>query len=152
MSGTVIPGLRKNNAMNKLNSIILFFLSLFLATVFSSCRNNKIHYDIKEQMIKTCNGKAIKNLYIINEKEKVFYHFLKLTDKEGTNSFSLINLNNNYSLENLNRPLKFEEFKLMPKMEYKVSNSTFGDAASSEITVRTGNTEIIVYASSMSCE
>lgn len=128
------------------------FLLLVLLSVFSSCHNNKIHYDIKEQRVKTCNGEAINNLYILNEKEKIFYHFLRLPDKEGTNSFSLITINNDYRLENLNRPVEFEEFKLKPRMEYKISNSTFGDAASSEINVRTGDTVIIVYASSMSCE
>lgn len=64
----------------------------------------------------------------------------------------MINLNNDYRLKNLNRPVKFEEFKLKPKTEYKISNSTFGDAAASEIKVRTGITAIIVYASSVSCE
>ncbi len=128
------------------------FLLLFLLPVLSSCNNNKIHYNIKEQMVKTCNRKPINNLYILNENEKIFFHFLKLPDKEGTNSFSLISLNNDYRLKNLNRPVKFEEFKLEPKTEYKISNSTFGDAASSEIKVRTGITAIIVYASSVSCE
>lgn len=128
------------------------FLLLFLLPVLSSCNNNKIHYNIKEQMVKTCNRKPINNLYILNENEKIFFHFLKLPDKEGTNSFSLISLNNDYRLKNLNRPVKFEEFKLKPKTEYKISNSTFADAASSEIKVRTGITAIIVYASCVSCE
>lgn len=132
-------------------SFLLLFL-LFLLSVLSSCNNNKIHYNIKEQMVKTCNRKPINNLYILNENEKIFFHFLKLPDKEGTNSFSLISLNNDYRLKNLNRPVKFEEFKLKPKTEYKISNSTFGDAASSEIKVSTGITAIIVYASSVSCE
>ncbi len=152
MNGMVAHGLSKSYTMNKLITIRLFFLLFIFITVLSSCHDNKIFYDINEQKIKTCNGKAIKNLYIMNEKEKIFYHFFKLPDKRGTNSLSLIRLSSDYRLENLNEQVNLEDFKLRPRVEYTISNSTYGDAASSEIKVRTGNIAVINYASSKSCK
>ena len=127
-------------------------LFLFFSVIFSSCYNNNIYYDMEQQAIKTCNGRVIKQLYVVNEDENIFYHFSKLDGKEGVNSFTLKGLNEQYQLENLNKEITLSEFKLVPEMKYKISNSSYGDAASSSIEIRIDQNGLVGYASKTTCD
>jgi hypothetical protein len=123
-----------------------------IVTLFSSCYNNNIYYDMKKQLVETCNGKPIRQLYIISQDNHIFYHFALINDQEGVNSFSLLNLNNQYSLEILNRKIPLEGFKLIPGAEYKITNSSYGDAASSDIKIKVGERGEIAFANKTTCQ
>jgi hypothetical protein len=125
---------------------------LFVTLALTSCYNNRIYYDMEEQAVKTCNGKVIRQLYITNESENVFYHFSKLDEKKGVNSFSFNNLSEQYQLEVINGKIPLKDFKLTPKMKYKISNSSYGDAASSDIEIKVGVNGIITQASRTACD
>jgi hypothetical protein len=134
--------------LDKYKSIVGVVLLLLL----SSCSDNKIYFDVEEQQVKTCNGKIIENLHLTSESGGAFYHFKKIQDQEGTRSFSLLKINENYKLEGMTGQLSFDQFKLKPKTEYKVTNSTYGDAAPSCIIIETDDSGKITNASVTSCD
>lgn len=138
--------------MKRIKVIKLFAGILSLSNTLNSCHNNKIYFDINAQSIKTCNRKVISELYITNENQNIFFHFSKIPDKKGTNSFSLIRLNKDYYVETLNKKVSLTDFRLIPKTQYKISNSTYGDASSSDIEIRTGDNQNVIFSNSLSCK
>jgi len=117
-----------------------------------SCADNQIYFDIDEQSIKTCNGKAIRSLTVDEIEGDYLYRFAKGKDKEGTNSFSFISLDKNYTLEVMGQELPLSKFNLKPNSEYRIRNSTYGDAASGEIKVKTNGDGEIATADITSCK
>ncbi len=135
----------------KKNLIILIALTCLLYVLYS-CSDNNIYFDINSQSVVTCNKKAIKKLCISSTDGKDFYFFSKLPKVEGTNKFILSNLSRNYLLENVNREVSIDSFELRPETSYKIENSTFGDAASSEIQIKTDKGGKVIYSSITSCK
>ncbi len=133
----------------KLN--VLIALTCLLSALYS-CSDNSIYFDINSQSVVTCNKKAIKKLHISSTDGKDFYFLSKLPKVEGTNKLSLINLSRNYLLENVNIEVSIDSFKLRPETGYKIENSTFGDAASSEIQIKTDKGGKVIYSSITSCK
>jgi hypothetical protein len=91
-------------------------------------------------------------MYIIDEDNKHFYSFSILSDKKGTNNFSLIKINHNYLLEDWSTNISIDSFRLKPETGYKIRNSTFGDATASEILIKTDKEGKVIYADVTSCK
>ena len=135
----------------KTNMRHFIFVTYFLF-ILSSCSDNNIYFDINSQSVKSCNKKVIKKLYVTSENGQDFYYFLKLPKTEGTNSFSLIKKNHNYLLKDMYGEINIDSFRLKSETTYKIENSTFGDAASSEVLVRTDKKGKIIYSNIVSCK
>lgn len=132
-----------------INSSIVLICLLF---TLSSCYNNNIYFDINSQCVVSCNKKVIENLHIISKDSKDFYFFSKLPKLKGTNSFNLVEINHSYSLENMNCEISIDSFRLRPETEYEISNSTFGDAASSKILIKTDKNGKVAYSNIKTCK
>lgn len=52
----------------------------------------------------------------------------------------------------MNREVSIDSFELRPETSYKIENSTFGDAASSEIQIKTDKGGKVIYSSITSCK
>jgi hypothetical protein len=140
-------GLNKMKA--NINSLIIL---MGLLLTLSSCSDNNIYFDIGSQSIKTCNNKIITKLHIISEDSKYFYYFSKLPETKGTNNFSLIEINHDYLLENMNSKISIDSFRLYPETSYKIENSTFGDADYTQVLIRTDKNGRVVYSDVTSCK
>lgn len=129
-------------------------ISLLILVVIGlmSCADNQIYFDMDEQCIRTCNGKAIRNLTIDDVEGDYLYRFVKDKDKEGTNRFSFISVNKNYTLEVMGQELPLNKFNLKPNSEYRIRNSTYGDAASGEIKIKTNDDGKVATANIISCK
>lgn len=132
-----------------INTSIILLCLLF---TLSSCYDNNIYFDINSQCVVSCNKKVIENLHIISKDSKDFYFFSKLPKLKGTNSFNLVEINHSYSLENMNREISIDSFRLRPETEYEIVNSTFGDAASSKILIKTNKKGKVAYSNIKICK
>ncbi|GAA4379792.1 hypothetical protein GCM10023186_17570 [Hymenobacter koreensis] len=125
---------------------------ILLSTLLYSCHNNNnIYYDTSKEAIVTCSGKNITSLHIVSNKAD-FYHFKKIPKKAGTNTFNLKNINNNYKIEDIYKEIDSKAFSLKPNTIYKVSNTSIGDAAYSEIEIRTDERSKIIFSNTKSCK
>ena len=132
-----------------INTSIILICLLF---TLSSCYDNNIYFDINSQSVVSCNKKVIENLHIISKDSKYFYSFSKLSKLKGTNSFNLVEINHSYSLENINREISIDSFRLRPETEYEIVNSTFGDATSSKILIKTDKNRKVAFSNIKTCK
>jgi hypothetical protein len=130
-----------------MKKVFVFFI---VAISLMSCYDNQIYFDISEQCVKTCNGRPVKSLYF--EGNNNLYLFEKISGKEGSSIFCLNDLDRNYKLAIMNIEMPLDSFRLKPNSEYKISNHTYGDAAFSEIKIKTNESGEIVTADVASCQ
>lgn len=136
-------------AMAMKKKMLLWIVAIVSLT---SCSDNQIYFDKETQSINTCNGKTIRDLIIDEVNGNSLYRFVTVKDKIGANSFSLIALDKNYKLEKMGQELPLDSFNLNPDSEYRIRNSTNGDAAFGEINIRTNENAKIVEADITSCQ
>lgn len=116
-----------------------------------SCHDNQIHFDLKDQSIKTCNGREIGTLYIQVDNGDL-WEFRKESGQDGTNHFVLDSLNLSYQLIKGTVQLPLDSFMLLPSHKYVITNHTYGDAADSEIQIVTDSSGKVGYAHPTTCK
>lgn len=129
-------------------TIFAFWVMLYL---FTSCHSNSIYFDMESQSIVRCKG-TISNLYIISKDDKDYLHFSVLQGKKGSNVFSIIELNKNYSIDVTNTLIDLQNFKLRPETEYEIENHSNGDTPNKKLVIRTDKNSSVIYADKTSCE
>jgi hypothetical protein len=138
-----------NKMKTNINSLVIL---MGLLLTLSSCSDNNIYFDIGNQSIRTCNNKVITKFHIISEDSKDFYYFSKLPEAKGTSNFSLIEIDHDYLLENMNGEISIDSFRLNPETSYKIENSTFGDADYTQVLIKTDKSGRVVYSNITSCK
>ena len=116
-----------------------------------ACHSNAIYFDIEQQAVVGCDG-AISRLYIESKDHLDDLRFTTLPDKKSCRTFSLKELNKNYSVTLRRGNLDLNNFKLRPETEYEILNRSNGDAGGVTILVRTDKHGVVIYASKTSCE
>jgi hypothetical protein len=106
---------------------------------------------MESQSIVRCKG-TISNLYIISKDDKDYLHFSVLQGKKGSNVFSIIELNKNYSIDVTNTLIDLQNFKLRPETEYEIENHSNGDTPNKKLVIRTDKNSSVIYADKTSCE
>jgi hypothetical protein len=144
-------GKGKITKMNISTKIVNQILLICLVTLLTSCYNNVIYFDMDKQLVRTCNSRSIRDLYIDTSDDKSLYNFIKIEGKEGTNSFSLTNLDKNYNLEVMGVKVPLERFVLKPNVTYTITNHTYGDTDESDIKIKTDEQGKVIEASRKSC-
>lgn len=127
------------------------FVAILL--LLTSCYSNSIYFDLETQSVVRCNG-TIKRLYLKSKDDKDDFLFEVCPDKKGSQSFSLKELNKNYSIQVIRNGahLDLQHFKLRPEMEYEIENLSNGDAAGGGLSIRTDKNGLVVYADKTSCD
>jgi len=127
-------------------------LLLFIVFSFLSCYDNQIIFDVQDQKIVSCNGQIITTMTI--EKDDGDEHFFieKKDGYKGESDIYLNKIDDAYFIETLSEELSSQDFKLSPNSSYVLRNHTFGDAASSEVRVKTDGRGHIIYASKTGCK
>lgn len=129
-------------------TIFVFGIILFL---FASCHSNSIYFDMERQSVVRCKG-TISKLYIISKDNKDHLHFLVLPNKKGKTSFSLQELDKDYSIDVTNTLIDLQKFKLRPEMEYEIINHSNGDTPHGKLIIKTDKNSSVIYANKTSCE
>lgn len=131
----------------KMKISIFPFICIFS---FFSCNDNEIYFDIKNQKIMTCNRHPIRFLTITNkDTTHLFFEIIKEKGEKGENFLTLNKIKDPYLV--IDRYQDTVNFELTPFSTYKIENSTFGDATSSIIIVKTDKDGQIVYSSKTDC-
>lgn len=135
----------------KSNKIIRVGFIIISVIFFYSCHDNVIYYDRDHRCVRTCNGTKIVSLYI--EDDRSLYFITTKKYKRGSNRLGLEKIDDDYIITRGNDTLIDNKlFKLKPNSEYRVSNSSNGDAAAGTIIIRTDSMGIINYSSKTSCK
>jgi hypothetical protein len=117
-----------------------------------SCGNsNEIYFDTEQQAVVKCKG-TISNLYITSKDNKDYLHFSVLQGKKGSNTFSIKELNKNYSIEITSTLIDLHNFKLRPETEYEIENHSNGDTPNGKLIIKTDKNSSVIYADKTSCE
>lgn len=119
--------------------------------LLSSCSNNKIVFDLRNQVVKSCNGQVIGTLHIVSEDQKETYMLIKLEGKEGVKEFRIKGIDPDYVVRRNGQHIPLEEFVLKPNTIYTIDNLTSGDAHSTKIKVRTDLVGNIIYSNAAVC-
>lgn len=127
------------------------FIAFIILCLFTSCHSNAIYFDIEQQTIVRCNG-TISNLYITSKDYEDELNFIILQGKRSSNTFSVKELNKDYSIEVMHTHIDLQNFKLRPNTEYEIINHSNGDAPDGKLIIRTNQKSIVIYADKTSCE
>lgn len=121
-------------------------------TLLASCSSNQIFFDMEQQSVVRCEG-VISKLYLESKDGKDCLCFSISQGKKGRQSFSIKEIDKDYSIEVLSDScyLNLRKFKLRPQTEYKIVNHSNGDATDGELLIRTGEDSSVVYADRTSC-
>ena len=129
-------------------AVFTFWVMLFL---FTSCYTNLVYFDLETQSVIRCNG-TISRLNIISTDNKDDLHFSIMPGKKAQKSFSLKEINKDYSLETTNPFITLKHFRLRPETEYTILHHSNGDCPDGELTIRTDKNSSIIYADKTSCK
>lgn len=144
----------KTRIINRILLVIAITISLLfgiLYFVLSAGHSNSIYFDIENQSIIRCKG-TISKLYIISKDNKDYLHFFVLPYKKGKTSFSIKELDKDYSIDVTNTLIDLEKFKLRPEMEYEIINHSNGDSPHGRVIIKTDKNSSVIYADKTSCE
>ena len=128
----------------------LFYILIITICLFG-CHSNAIYFDIEQQTVVGCDG-AISDLYIESKDYLDYLHFTTLPEKKSSRTFSLKELNKNYSVTIRGGNFDLNNFKLRPETEYEIINHSNGDAGGGNLLIRTDKHGVVIYASRTSCE
>ena len=134
--------------------VIALTICLFLGILYfilSAGHSNSICFDIENQSIIRCKG-TISKLYIISKDKKDYLHFLILPGKKGKSSFSIKELDRDYSVNVINALIDLQKFKLRPEMEYEIINHSNGDRPHGKVIIKTDKNSSVIYADKTSCK
>lgn len=106
---------------------------------------------MEKQSVIGCKG-TISKLYIISKDNKDYLHFLVLSNKKGKTSFSIKELDKDYSIDVTNTLINLQKFKLRPEMEYEIINHSNGDTPHGKLIIKTDKNSSVIYADKTSCE
>lgn len=106
---------------------------------------------MESQSVIRCKG-TISKLYIISKDNKDYLHFLILPDKKGKKSFSIKELDKDYSIDVTNTLIDLQKFKLRPDTEYEIINHSNGDTPHEKLIIKTDKNSSVIYADKTSCE
>lgn len=125
-----------------------FTLFIIACFVFTSCEGNEMSFNLKKQIINSCNSKGIRNLYIRNDSIADFYTIRCSKSTEAPKSIKLNNINKNYKIYKgwSSTSINLTEFKLLPNSHYIIERSQ-GDASSFKIFVTTNANGKIIKVS-----
>lgn len=131
-------------------TVTIFVFGIILC-LFASCHSNSIYFDMEKQSVVRCKG-TISKLYIISKDNKDYLHFLILPNKKGKTSFSIKELDKDYSIDVTNTLINLQKFKLRPEMEYEIINYSNGDTPHGKLIIKTDKNSAVIYADKTSCE
>lgn len=134
-----------------MKTIVTIFTFSVILCLFASCYSNSIYFDIEKQSVVRCKG-TISKLYIISKDNKDYLCFLILSNKKEKASFSIKELDKDYSINVTNTVINLQKFKLRPEMEYEIINYSNGDTPHGKITIKTDKNSFVIYADKTSCE
>lgn len=118
----------------------------------SSCGGNALHYDAATHALTTCSGAALTNVFVAGTDGKDFYHIEKRPGAAGTAHLRLDQLGGNYVVSGWDSRVRPDGVRLRPNTSYRVSNVSNGDAAASDVLVKTASDSLINGGSPTACQ
>jgi hypothetical protein len=120
-----------------------------MAFVVNSCRNNSIYFDLSKQTINTCDGTPLTLLFFATRDDQEYGNYYKLDGKQGTANLSIRLKNPEYEFDSgsSNKIFSFDS-----NGDFFIKNRSNGDAASSQIEVKTDSNGKVIFASKTGCD
>ena len=127
-------------------------LCLPLAWVVTSCGGNAMHYDAATHALTTCSGATLTTVFVAGTDGKDFFHIKKRPGAAGTAHLRLDQLGESYVVSGLDSHVRPAVVRLRPNTSYRVSNVSNGDAAASDVLVKTAYNSLINEGSPAACQ
>ena len=105
--------------MSRLNSVLVFVMTLFL----SSCHSNVIGFDPNSFTVYTVDNYPIIRLHVYMENAKMSFHISKVEKVKGSTSVKLDSLGNIYQA-----PKEYKNIPIVASETYEILHSSIGDA------------------------
>jgi hypothetical protein len=137
--------------------IVITVLTLGLALCgpffifFSPGDDNSICFDVEKQSVIKCKG-TISSLSLISEDNEDILYFKVISHRKRKSSFSLKEIDKDYSIHVTSTLIDLGDFKLRPLMEYEIISHSNGDRASDIVTIRTDIDGKVIYTDKALCE
>jgi hypothetical protein len=125
--------------------------TIIIALIMFSCSGNSIYYDFHKKGVVSCDGSPISTLSIIGtDKNSEFFY---LTSNNGAALLSFNNIPSQFVIrDKKDNIISNEDFKLKSFSEYKISNTSRGDAAEQWVTIKTNDMGVIISADKINCD
>ena len=122
-----------------------------LVWVVSSCGGNAMHYDAARHALTTCSGAILTTVLVEGTDGKDFYHIKKRPGAAGTARLRLDQLEESYVVSGWDSRVRPAGVRLRPNTFYRVSNVSNGDAAASNVLVKTASDSLVNEGSPAAC-
>ncbi|MBD2723770.1 hypothetical protein [Hymenobacter armeniacus] len=126
-------------------------LCLPLAGAVCSCGGNAMHYDAATRALATCSGATLTTVVVAGVDGKDFYRIAKRPGAAGTDHLRLDQLSESYVVRGWDSRVCPAGVRLRPNTSYRVSNASNGDAAASDVLVKTASDGLITEGSPAAC-
>ncbi|WP_092678988.1 hypothetical protein [Hymenobacter arizonensis] len=110
-----------------------------------------MHYDTATHALMTCSGATLTSVFVEGTDGKDFYHLEKRPGSAGSARLRLDQLDGSYVVSGGDGRPRPTGVRLRPNTSYRISTVSNGDAASSDVLVKTAADALINEGSPTAC-
>jgi hypothetical protein len=132
----------------KIKTLVIVITITFLII---SCSGNSIYYNSQKKGIMSCEGSFLSTLIIAGTGNN--YDFYYITSNKGVEVFKPKDIHSDFVIKDKkDNIIANSDFRLKPLSEYKISNTSKGDAGEQWLIVKTDNNGEIINADKIHCD